>query len=253
MTDDRMVFTKQFDVRANEVDPVGRPAIRALGYWLQDAAGAHAGQLGASIEEMTRQGWTWVMTRLQVKLVRPLRWGDAVVINTWPAGVRPRLTYRDFELTLASGEPLGSAISAWMVLDLATRHPVHIPDFVKQFRQPVRGREDDELPRLGAPAADTPAVTLRINRSDLDVNRHANNVSYLGWLVEAVPDAAWQSCWLDQFDIAYRAEGLAGDQIESRCSEVERHGATAVYAHSLVRSSDHSELALGRSVWTERS
>ncbi|MBN2359431.1 MAG: hypothetical protein JXR83_08245 [Deltaproteobacteria bacterium] len=245
-----MTFCKRYDVRAHEVDPGGRPAIRALGYWLQDAAGEHARRLGASIEEMARQGWTWVLTRLRIELRRPVRWGDTVVVETWPAGARPRLAYRDFELRLDGGEPIGSAASAWMVLDLATRHPVRLPEFVRNLRQPARARDAGAPGRLSAPAPDAAAVDLRVNRSDLDVNRHANNVSYLGWLVESVPDAVWEKRWLEQLDIGYRAEGRSGDRIASRCGQVDGDGAASTFAHSLVRVSDGSELALGRSVWT---
>ena len=41
---------------------------------------------------------------------------------------------------------------------------------------------------------------------DLDFNHHLNNVFYLQWILETVPDELLQNAVLDQIDIIYKME-----------------------------------------------
>jgi len=51
-------------------------------------------------------------------------------------------------------------------------------------------------------------------RSDMDPNGHINNVAYLAWALEVIPEATYQAYQLTEVEMDFKAECTAGDQIE---------------------------------------
>jgi acyl-ACP thioesterase len=135
-----------------------------------------------------------------------------------------------------------------VLLDLATRRPVRLPDDLEAIARstPDRVLADPfaKLPEVnGADAARTLVVRL----ADLDMNRHANNVSVIAWALEALPDEVVLDASLAELEIEFRAEALRGDHIlveTRRASE-----GSMAFLHRLLRESDGREIARARTVW----
>ena len=51
---------------------------------------------------------------------------------------------------------------------------------------------------------------MQVRRSDMDMNQHVNNVTYLKWATEDLPSDLYSSHVLTGVDIEYRAEGHFG-------------------------------------------
>ena len=86
---------------------------------------------------------SWVLTRLVVRMDRYPKWEDEVSVATFPRGGRKIVAWRDFELFDSSGARLGAASSEWMLIDLATRRIVAIPEAVFAAADPA------DVPVLG--------------------------------------------------------------------------------------------------------
>ena len=52
-------------------------------------------------------------------------------------------------------------------------------------------------------------------RSDMDMNGHVNNVTYLAWALETVPRAVFGVAHLYQVEIDFKAECKSGQLVES--------------------------------------
>ena len=134
-------------VRTYECGPDGYATMVAVCNWLQEAASINAEELSFSKTnfEAAGENISWVLTRLRVKMRRFPRWGEKVSILTFPRGGRRIVAYRDFVLSGEGGEELGFATSEWMLIDLATRKLVAIPEAVfaaaNTVRKPVFGEE----------------------------------------------------------------------------------------------------------------
>ena len=85
-----------------------------------------------------------------------------------------------------------------------------------------------------------------VRQSDLDVNRHVNNVCYLDWALEAVPTTFREANRLTEIDLAFKAESVFGDTILSTVG----HGEHGTLEHQLARESDGRVLAWVRTWWT---
>jgi acyl-ACP thioesterase len=62
------------------------------------------------------------------------------------------------------------------------------------------------------PSGDPILVTeFRVRRSDLDLNYHVNNVHYIEWLGEAVPEVLWRDADVSELDVEYKRAVKFGD------------------------------------------
>ena len=117
-------------VRTYECGPGGVATMASVCNWLQEAASLNAETLSFSKSnfEAAGENISWVLTRLKVRILRFPKWEETVSILTFPRGGRRIVAYRDFVLTGADGAELGCATSEWMLIDLASRKVVAIPD-----------------------------------------------------------------------------------------------------------------------------
>ena len=217
-------------VRTYECGPDGAASMAPVCNYLQEAASLNAETLAFSKSnfEAAGENISWVLTRLKVRMARFPKWGETVSILTFPRGGRRIVAYRDFVLTGADGDELGRATSEWMLIDLASRKIVAIPDGVfaaaNTVREPVFGEEPFAKLRWDCKAESPDALVFRARRGDIDLNGHVNNVHYVEWLMESRPDAAGPC---RELDIVFKSETLAGEEVRVESVETE----PGVFAH----------------------
>ena len=211
-------------VRTYECGPDGRATMVSVCNWLQEAASLNAETLAFSKSDFEAAGEniSWVLTRLKVRIARFPKWEEKVSILTFPRGGRRIVAYRDFVLTGADGVELGRATSEWMLIDLASRKIVAIPDGVfaaaNTVREPVFGEEPFAKLRWDCREMVADALSFRARRGDIDLNGHVNNVHYVEWLMEGRPETA-APC--RAIDVVFKSETLAGEAVRVESVETE--------------------------------
>ena len=211
-------------VRTYECGPDGVATMASVCNWLQEAASLNAEALSFSKSNFEASGAniSWVLTHLKVKMQRFPKWGETVSILTFPRGGRKIVAYRDFILYGEDGGEIGLATTEWMLIDLASRKVVAIPDGVfaaaNTVREPVFGDEPFAKLRWNCDEATLDALVFRARRGDIDLNGHVNNVHYVEWLIEGRSDAA---CACRELDIVFKSETLVGEEVRVESVEVE--------------------------------
>jgi medium-chain acyl-[acyl-carrier-protein] hydrolase len=242
------VFTEVFKVRAYEVDARGRASVPAIANWLQEIAGNQVKALGWAVDDLLTKGLTWVLSRLHLRLAQQPGWREEVHVTTWHAGVRKVYGVRDFRLATAEGRELGTATTAWLLIDLASRRPVRPLTVVPELDLHTSGRAlPDPFEKLPEVSQAGLEETLVVRFADLDMNRHANNVSVIGWALQAVPDEVLWGSSLAELEIEFRAEALHGDRVTSQVQKATDD--TGVFLHRLFREAEGREIARARTVW----
>ncbi len=213
------IWHETFRVRSYEVGPDGRLFLRHLCNYLQEAAANHASVLGFSIRDLEKEQFTWVLLRLQVHISHYPTWQDVLHVETWPAGVERRFAYRDFIVFREDGTEIARASSTWLMIQLATRRPVPVPEEIIRLHIPDRPRVlDTPFPRLRLPEQSPDnEQTFPVMFSDIDLNRHVNNTRYLDWALELEPAFRYPSKLYAEF----RAEASEKQVIRSRSYPLE--------------------------------
>jgi len=241
------VWHETYQIRSYEVDCRNRLSILALFNFMQEAAGRHAAALGVSIHQLMSENFTWLLSRLKLKIASYPGWNDRIQVSTWPSGAQQLFALRDFAITDGGGRIIAAAVSAWLVIDLQKRRPVRIAPFVERLK-PVEGGHilPDKLNKLPAFSRHDHERTFVVRYSDLDINRHVNNVRFVEWVIEGVPPAVLKTSVPAEIEINFLAEAFYEDQIQSACC---MDPSTTEMLHRLTRRQDARELARARTVW----
>lgn len=236
----------EWQIRASECDADGIAKLSAILNLLQEAASLNAEELGFSKSNFAEQGEniSWVLTHLRIRVERYPRWEERVRIVTWPRRGRKITALRDFAMYGEGSEPIAVATSEWMVIDLASRRVMPIPEGVfalaNDERTPIFGDAAFAKLRWECREIAADALRFRAKRADIDLNGHVNNVHYVEWFMETLPPGKEH---VRECEIVFKSETLAGEEVLAEGIETE-HG---VFIHR-VSSPDGHDHVLARTM-----
>ena len=76
-----------------------------------------------------------------------------------------------------------------MLIDIKKRRPIRMPDFINVLHENSPGRAvEDDFDKLPELQLEQYTKFFNVRQSDLDMNQHVNNVNYIEWGLESVPE-----------------------------------------------------------------
>ena len=242
-------YTKKFPLYTFDVDVEGKAHLTVLLNFLQEVARDHAALLKVSIFDLLRKGLTWVISRYHIRVLRYPSMGDNVEVTTWPSGKKGVFALRDFEARDDSGRLLLEATSSWLVITSDTKQPVKMDTVFLDESILEKRAIQDGFDRLAGPERSDFEVSFRVRQKDLDFNRHVNNVAYINWAIEGMPEDVLMARRPVEIEIVYKAETLYGEEVLTRV-EFPRPG-SAEYLHEIVNRESGAELARLKTSWRQ--
>jgi acyl-ACP thioesterase len=210
-----MVYENTYLIDSRDADPARLCRPSALLGFLQEAAIQAASELHVSWTEMAEKyNAFWMMARLWYRLDRPLYWGERVRVRTWHRGNRGATMYRDFDL-YRDGEPIGEAVTSWVLADLDSHKPQHLSR-VEEIDGTSGGAlcKDIRLHKLHLPEAMETRETRLVHYSDADVNGHVNNVRYADFACDALHlERLEEGKFVSSLQIGYLRECRPGETL----------------------------------------
>jgi medium-chain acyl-[acyl-carrier-protein] hydrolase len=234
------------DLKSYELDHRGAMPVWVMYRFLQEAAEMNAVDLGFDTETLLNRSLTWMLARLQLRSTAPPEGRSRIIAETWPSGIESRFARRDFRLWLDGMEtPFVHATSYWLLIDITRKRPVTVGNILgPEHVIPIGHAVDVPFPPLQADGAPVLTVEFRVRRSDLDMNDHVNNVHYVEWLAEAVPEEVWREQRIAELDVEYKRAVQFGDTVR-----IDTHQAgPGAYIHTM--SAGDAVVVAARSVWT---
>ncbi|TVR53240.1 MAG: hypothetical protein EA425_03735 [Puniceicoccaceae bacterium] len=242
--------SRDYRVRPFEAGVRGNLKFVALLNYLQDAAVAHAGELGVDHPAGPAGPLAWVLVRYHVALDRYPYFGDTVRVTTWAQGWRGLLAVREFAIEDAGGGSFGAATSGWALVDTVKRRPVRPWEHLPTVPLAAKRMIEDDFAELPASDEAGRKRVFEVRMHDLDVNGHVNNAIYVEWALESVPAATWDTQRPFRVEAHFRKMGFRADRICCYAAPVageEQSGRE--WRHRLVREADGVELARLRTCW----
>lgn len=215
-------FSQRIMPRTAHCDLSGHVNLHSLFLWMQEIAGDDSDRLGMGRQFMEENNIFWVLSRLQIKLLRPLCCDHEVVLRTWHGDAIRYIFPRYFSLETPGGETLAQASSLWMLIDRSTRQIV-MPS-IRGLSLPPASATMPAYPAPGKILADVPLpqCTERMPLySDFDINGHMNNARYPLWICDLFPPSQYQREYISQIHINYLHEILEGESVSLQHGRVE--------------------------------
>lgn len=240
-------FVKRFPIYTFDVDVEGKARLPVLLDLLQDVAREHAALLKVSIFDLQAKGLTWVLSRYHIRVSRYPLMGETVEVLTWPSGKKGVFALRDFEVRDGDGGLLLEATTSWLIISLATKQPVRMDTVFLDENILDRRAVADDFERLPSPVRTDREASFTVLNRDLDFNRHVNNVVYIHWAIEGMPEDIFRGSRPAEVEIVYKDEAFYGDEVIARVQLPDADG--CAFLHQIVRKADGVELARLRTSW----
>lgn len=287
LVEDGLSYKEKFIVRCYEVGINKTATVETIANLLQEVGCNHAQSVGFSTDgfattlTMRKLNLIWVTARMHIEIYKYPAWGDVVEIETWCQSEGRIGTRRDWILKdYATGEVIGRATSKWVMMNQVTRRLQKVTDEVrdeyliycpKTLRLAFPEENNASLKKIAK--LEDPGVYSKLElvprRADLDMNQHVNNVTYIGWVLESMPQEVIDNYELKMITLDYRRECQHNDVVDSLTSpELDEDGALKMtngsasaakdwdgcpqFLHLLRLSHDGLEINRGRTEWRKK-
>ena len=202
----------------SDVGPDGLLSQGGLLRALQEAAAIASDDVGYGLKDIPRTGVHWILSGWRLEMTARPAWRAELTVETWPRTLEGFLSDRDFlvwEETDTGRRLTARGTSKWFLVDARTGKITRVTDAVRAAYE--LGEEalfPDAVPSNGRTPEDAP-VTFEtvIGRRDIDTNLHVNNLHYLDYAVEALPEEVYRNL-PDTVDIVFRRQILLGTPIQ---------------------------------------
>lgn len=194
----------------------------------QEAVTEHTAILGVGADTIKNTiGAKWVITRVRFEIDDTLSVGDSFSVSTWPLKAGPLRFGRTFIME-KDGKIIARAFTEWCLLDINTDEVMRSGVLTMPIDEYLTDKAI-EGKFSGAKAQDPTFVyshTVRV--SDLDINRHVNNVTYIKFALDCLLSEELEKININSFEMYYLSQCFEGEVlslyregnlIEARCGE----------------------------------
>jgi medium-chain acyl-[acyl-carrier-protein] hydrolase len=243
-------YSVRFPVRYQDTDASLRATPMAIVGALQEAAILHAEALGRGMDWLNQRSFSWVIAQTRLKVLSHPAWRDELQVSTWPSEMGRWLSRREFVLCASNGSTLIVATTQWAFVDRKRMRVIRIPAEVAEA-YPLFPERALDLP-FGRPAPLLePAFekSYTAGRRDIDSNGHVNNLRYLDWMLEVLPDDLLGRWALTDLNIRYLRETGVGETVRIQAGEGQSSdGAARRFLHQVVNENGQSS-AVAETIW----
>jgi acyl-ACP thioesterase len=243
-------WTDQYLVSSYEVDARGQLPVPSLGKFLQESAYNNANFLGFGYDQLKDENLFWVLSRLEIRMESYPKWRDKIYIRTWPSGIDGLLAFRDFQILNEDRQVIGSAGSAWLMLDSVRRRPQRMKVFFEKFHH-FPGRADTKVKPVKLPNLENPLKkpSFPVRYSDLDLYDHVNNAKYMQWIIDSYPVEMHTKHIISTFEINFLSETRIEDEVFIQTEKIEDQEENLIYLHCIHRKKDERPICHARITW----
>lgn len=209
------IADKEYQIHYYEIDYKKRCLITSLLNYFQDLAILQSDLQGAGIDYLAEHQLAWVLYRWDVKVHRYPMYREKIKIRTYAYSFVKFYAFRKFEVADESGNIIASADTVWFLVNTDNKKPVKINSHMYQAYG-VSFEENDpiEFDNLEEMTEAEIQHDYEVRYSDIDTNRHVNNVKYVDWALETIPLKTVGECDLVRLKAIYQREATYGNSVK---------------------------------------
>jgi len=244
------MFEKQFELRYFEMDRHGQASPVTMLTLLEETAADHCLSIGHSLYDLLQQGIGWVLLSGRMVMERYPLYKEKITIRTWLSDFRTIRGIRENIIFDEQGGIIGRAKGLWLFFDIKRRRPARIFDEILE-RWTINPDESikDDIQEIKTLKTARYRNEFLVHRYDMDSNEHVNNLRYLQWAMESIPEEIRDRYYLHTIDGHFIGEAQYGHTIES-LTEPEDEG--KIFTHTIRDIESKKVCSTARTVWKDR-
>lgn len=241
-------FDKEFELRYFEVNKLGIASPTTILTLLEETAAEHCYSIDHSLFQLEKENIGWVLVSGIMEMERYPNYKEKITIRTWLSeytnirGVRENIIYDE------DNNIIGRAKGIWVFFDIERRRPTQIFDEIKEkwsfcSEESLSYNVSEKIPVIDKPDYE---LEFKVNRYDTDMNKHVNNIKYLQWVLESVPEDIINNYYLHSIDGRFIAEANYGQTILSLTkNDIENES----FIHTIKTKGDDKVCAKAKTIW----
>lgn len=217
------IFTKKFDITFSDINENNELSNKGALRIMQEIAGLHSSTLGYGLNDAPKTGYAWLLLNWKLKINSRPKWEETLTVNTWSKSMNPLFAYRDIEILDKNNNLVAVGSSKWILFDINKKSLIKIPTEVKNKFPSVDKYvfEEKFVEKLKEPENSIFSHEYIVQRRDIDTNHHVNNLNYLDYAYEALPEDIFSNISFSNVEIMYKHEAKIGDTLSIFYSHTE--------------------------------
>ncbi len=221
------ICTKNFDITFSDVGENNSLTNKGILRMMQEIAGIHSSIAGYGLNDIPKTGLAWLILNWKLKVYNRPKWSETLTINTWSRSQNAVFSYRDLEIYDSSNNLVAIATSKWLLFDINKQTIAKTtPEMREKFDSIDKSVFEEKFTeRLKEPENSKFVLDYKIERRDIDTNHHTNNLNYLDFAYEALPEDVYKKGEFNNVEIMYKHEAKLGDtlMIYYACTDNNEH------------------------------
>ena len=242
-------YEETFRVELFDINQKGEATILTIADFLQQTGMNHAFRLFESAALSMDKETAFVLTRLKISMERYPKWRENIFIHTWLSPIEGKYIIRNFEIFDGNKNLIGAAINSATPFNLKERRAVSLEErgyhiAVSSKRPPI----EHNFEKIFTEENYQWEKTIDVGFYDCDLYGHVNNVKYIGWALDVLPDRFNRSVFLKEVDINFKSEVNYHHRVHVKAGQYS--GGNNQFFHEITRDDKGKTVIVMKSQWS---
>jgi len=208
-------FDKNFELRYYDMNKYGEASPPVILTLLEETAAEHCHNINYCLYSLEKQNIGWVLVSGAIDMIRYPKYKEKIFIRTWISNYSLVKGYRENIIYDEQWKEIGKAKGIWVFYDIEKRKPVPIFNEIKtRWGSNPEISQEVETEKIKIIEDEEHELEYNINKSDVDNNKHVNNIRYFHWLIESLPDELLENYSLKNINGKFFHGAYLGEKIK---------------------------------------
>jgi len=244
------IFSKEFELRYFEMNKYGMVSPTTILTLLEETAADHCLDIGYDLYSLEKKNIGWILISGRIHMLRYPKYKEKIKIQTWISKFTLVKGYRENLIIDSEGLIIGRAKGIWAFYNIDKRKPVPVFEDIKSkwgINLTISTEYENNL--INPTIIDgNLKMEFDVYRSDVDSNKHVNNIKYFYWLIESLPEEILDNYLLEDINAKFYSEALYGEKIQVYVNENSQENS---FNHTMKSNIDNKLLVVAHTKWKE--
>ncbi len=228
-----MRFERDYFIHYYDSDLKRSATISSIMRYFEDIAILHSENVNLGIDYYTNHHAVWMLYKWDIRIKKMPLFKENIKVRTIATSMKSFHAHRYFDILDEQGEQIVTANSMWLFINTDTKKPIKISDdMFEGYDVNPDNMAELELGEIGILENIVVSKEFNVRYNDIDTNKHVNNIKYVDWALEVVPEDLLLNYSLTRLKVNYRKEIGYGSRITSSAG-IERGTTTAKCIHQI--------------------
>lgn len=227
-------FSKNYTINIYDVDSNYKCKYSSIMNYIWDVIVSQSDSLGETDNGLVNN-CIWVLLKYDLDVIEYPKFRETITVETDIIGVKKLYGYRSFTIRNSENKIIISGISTAILIDFEKRRPVKMsPEQCKIYG--IEKDLEENIPLDDFITLDEIRYSkdYTIKHSDIDSNKHVNNVKYIEMAVDTLPRNILNQYEISNIKVLFKHEAMDESSLHIHSNVIENDECTLTTVHTIL-------------------